>query len=149
MLEMDLILLLVCIPGTIIVVDFMVLLFTGRRMGVKGFPVYEALIMSYALVYLGLGLQGENLCCGDSTTFSPDHRLSIDTLVILCMIAYFYSSYKKKIASPVLEVATNCLLLTGMVLNIFICIQIGEWEFWLVGNVPIIILFLFALLKNH
>jgi hypothetical protein len=103
----------------------------------------------YPLIYIISSAGETNDCCSGSALFSPGHHLSIYTLIALCMIAYFYSSWKKRIDSPVIEVMTNCLLLTGIVLNIFISIQMREVWFWLAGNVPIIILFIFALMKNH
>jgi hypothetical protein len=43
----------------------------------------------------------------------------------------------------------NCLLLVGIVLNIFIALQANIWGITLFFNIPVITLFLFVLLKNH
>lgn len=93
-----------------------------------------------------------NDCCGDSAIFAPDHRLSIYVLTFLCMAAYLYSTYRKQIATPIVEVVTNCFLLIGLILNIFVAIQISTEVglfFWLPGNVPIILLLLLVLVKNQ
>jgi hypothetical protein len=91
---------------------------------------------------------GSNSCCSP-TTFSPEHRLSIVVLIGLCLLAYFYSSWRRSIAPPLVEILTNCLLLTGIALNVVVSIQIRDWAGWLIGNVPIIMLFIQVLVKNH
>jgi hypothetical protein len=74
--------------------------------------------------------------------------LTIIVLIIIVELFYFYSTFKKRIASPVLEVLTNTILLFGFVFNIVIAIQIGQY-LWLFGNLPIGILFIYQLQKNH
>ncbi|MBS1511362.1 MAG: hypothetical protein JST86_11015 [Bacteroidetes bacterium] len=91
----------------------------------------------------------ENNCCGDSTAFSPQHTATIYTLIALCIVAYFYSSHKIKLAPPVIEVVINILLLTGIVLNIFIARQTNEPLLAVLGNVPVIMLFVLELVRNH
>ena len=101
------------------------------------------------LPYLYVSVDKENDCCGESAVFSPDHQLTIWVVVILCLIAYFYSSYRTKIATPILEIVVNCLLITGIVLNIFIAIQTKESFLAIGGNMPIILLAILVLAKNQ
>tara|TARA_B100000809_G_C15117168_1_gene522908 strand:- start:99 stop:1076 length:978 start_codon:yes stop_codon:yes gene_type:complete len=89
-----------------------------------------------------------NDCCSESATFSPEHNLTIFTLIIICVISYFISTYTKKIISPIIETLINSILLGGIVLNIFLAIQI-EQPIWLFGNLPIVFLFTFELIKNQ
>nr|WP_166437023.1 DUF6688 family protein [Niastella caeni] len=80
--------------------------------------------------------------------FSPEHRASIYTLIFLCLVAYFYSGYRKAIATPVVEIITNSLLITGIVLNILMFIH-EEIIVTIIGNTPIIFLFILMLVKNQ
>ncbi|MDJ1480053.1 hypothetical protein QNI16_06115 [Cytophagaceae bacterium YF14B1] len=102
--------------------------------------------MLYILVFdILLG----NDCCGDSATFSPEHRLSIYFLIILCLIAYFYSSYRTHIAPPIQEVTVNILLLVAIVLNILMLFHLSETWLGPIGNLPVILLCIRMLIKNH
>jgi len=105
--------------------------------------------MLYPALYLVADWGVRNDCCTDSAFFSPEHRLSIYVLIGLCIGAYFYSLFKKSVAPPLIEVILNCLLLVGIVLNVLVAIHVREWYFWMIGNVPVIFLFLFALVRNH
>ncbi len=93
----------------------------------------------------------KNDCCNHDTFFSPQHRLTIYTIVSLCAAAYFFSVYRKKIASPLLEIAVNSLLLAGIILCIFITIQFKENDRWgfAPGTGSVIVLFVIALIKNQ
>lgn len=90
-----------------------------------------------------------NDCCSDSAVFSPSHRLSIYSLILLSVAAYFYSSWRQNLAAPLFELIINCFLITGLILNIIISIHLKDVFFWLLGNVSIICLFLTSIIKNH
>jgi hypothetical protein len=90
-----------------------------------------------------------NDCCNDSAFFSPRHRDTLYILIALCIIAYGYSSFRKYLATPVIELVLNCFLIIGIILNIFIAIQAKEFIIWGVGNISIIALFLSQVYKNH
>lgn len=105
-------------------------------------------VLIYPILFFVFFEQPTNDCCGESATFSPSHRIWIYTLILFCQLAYFISSYKKEILSPIGEVLVNCFLILGLTLNIFISFHI-EVILSFIGIMPIIILFLFQLLKNH
>lgn len=117
------------------------------------FGLYAGLVMDiitvivWPIFYLNFIDETSNDCCSESATFSPEHRFSIYTLIVICVIAYFYSRYKSRIASPILEVLSNVLLLIGIIFNIFIAIQVGAIA--LFGNLAIIVLFSIQLGENH
>jgi hypothetical protein len=91
-----------------------------------------------------------NDCCSESAFFSPEHRTSIYLLILLCVFFYFYVSYTNELKPPLIELLSNCFLITGIILNIFIAIHINEGEvFWLLGNVPIALMFFIALIRGH
>ena len=105
-------------------------------------------IVIYPMIFYIYIEQPTNDCCYESATFSPDHRFSINTTIFFCIISYFISSYKKEILNPIIEVVINCFLILGLIVNVFISIHLNEY-IWLIGNLPIMILFLFQLIKNH
>lgn len=94
----------------------------------------------------------KNDCCSDSAVFAPDNRIGIYTSIILCIATYFYSSFRKHLSTPIVELLINSVLMLGVALNILIAIQINSQELggllWLLGNVPIIMLFIIVIKKN-
>ncbi|MEO8769884.1 MAG: DUF6688 family protein [Ferruginibacter sp.] len=101
------------------------------------------------LPWLYISMATENDCCGDSAAFSPQHLPTILTIIILCVAAYFYSSYRKKISSPVVEIIVNSLLLMCIGLNIIIAIHTNDLFLATLGNMPIILFTILVLVKNH
>ena len=90
-----------------------------------------------------------NDCCSDSAFFSPEHRLTIYVIIIICSITYFFTSHRKKLAPPLIELILSCFLLIGFFLNVFVAIQTEDSMLWLLGNVSIGALFLTTILKDH
>ena len=138
------------IPSILVTIDFVAYLIKGKRVYHIYFNrILEIIsIIIFPCLYLFGYDEHTNDCCTQSATFSPEHILTIYTLIILCVISYFLSTYKKKIISPIIEVLINSILLGGIVLNIFIAIQVEKY-IWLFGNLPIILLFIFELINNH
>lgn len=101
----------------------------------------------------------ENDCCSETAIFSPNHRLLLYILIGACMLAYMISITRKKIFPPVLELVLQSFLILGFIINIILCKHItaihGRTLVWVIGNVPILLLFLISicenqkLLKNH
>jgi hypothetical protein len=145
-----LILILLSLPSLLLTIDLIKFLIKGKRFYDNGLVrVLEFTVMLVLpILYLWILDENTNDCCSDSATFSPDHKLTIYTLIAICVVVYFYSSYKEKLVSPITEVLTNSVLLFGFVFNILIGIQVGDM-LWLIGNIPIGILFLFRLIENH
>ncbi|MCB1143797.1 MAG: hypothetical protein H7A24_17310 [Leptospiraceae bacterium] len=98
------------------------------------------------LLFMDWGMKND--CCDSSATFSPDHRLSIYVLIFLGEGSYFYSRYRKELSPPLIELILNCLLIIGVVLNGIIAIHLDLF-FAILGNLPIILLFLLLMIENH
>lgn len=100
-----------------------------------------------------MDLPNVNDCCSDSAIFSPDHRIGIYALMILCTISFVIGVFRKSIMPPIAEVFHNSFLILGVILNILFCKHFtteGEgciW--WFFGNIPIIMLFLIMLVENQ
>lgn len=140
----------IALPLLISVIDFLGFLVKGKRIVnivvLRIIEIEAFLILPY--LYLSLGAK-KNDCCDESAAFSPEHRTTILVFIALCLAAYFYSSYRKGIAPPILEVVLNSFLLFAVILNIFIAIQTKEPIFAFGGNAPIILLTILVLAKNQ
>ncbi|MBC8110061.1 MAG: hypothetical protein H7Y04_03280 [Verrucomicrobia bacterium] len=149
--------LLIGLPGFIILINFLGFLFTGNQIlrnhitGNMLFSIAEVGSMLILPAFYG-GFGSKNDCCEGSmgtAVFSPEHQLTIGIIIVLCLTAYFYASYRTKMATPVIEILVNALLLTGIVLNIFIAIHTKEVWLAIGGNVPVILLAIVVLAKNQ
>lgn len=91
-----------------------------------------------------------NDCCSDTAFFSPDHRLTIYMIILLSVVAYFYSTYRTRTAPPLLEVLINCFLIAGIVLSGFVALHIKNNDYlWLLGVPAVFFFFLSRIVLNH
>jgi hypothetical protein len=139
------------IPSVLVLIDFIRYLAIGKRLlgpiltkileiiTVVGLPFFYLSILDFGLT---------NDCCHESATFSPDHRLTIYTLIIFCVAAFFYTTHRSKLAPPIIEVILNSFLLIGITLNIVLLFHI-EMPVSLLGNIAIIMLFVRAMIENQ
>lgn len=149
---MYIILFIVILPVALAFIKFFKFVSRGKEYLERNeFQILEgvSVVVLPFLFLLTSDFQHQNDCCGDSAVFSPEHRLSIYVLIVLCLASYLYCALRKSLASPLAEVLVNCFLLMGVVLNIFVSIQLKEWMLWLLGNVPLIIFFVLMLLRNQ
>ncbi len=106
----------------------------------------------YPGIYLLFSFDGRsNDCCmSDPPALSPDHRFSILVLIVLADIAYYSSRYRRELFPPIAEVAVNCLLMIGIVINILYMIQGQSNIEYLYEYFVVVILYLImALSENH
>lgn len=145
-----LIYILLGLPALLIVLDFSIFVTTRDHLI---HPLIYVLIeilsvILFPLIYIGIA--GPNECCVDvPSIFSPDHQLTIGVIIAFCLISYFYSSFREQLTTPIIEIALSAFLFIGIVLNIFIFIHLNNLFFALAGNLPIILLYIMALIKNH
>src|SRR4051794_3869750 len=118
-MELFFVFIIAVLPVLLSSIEFIGFLIKGERVvNIYIFRMIE--IASFLILpYLYISLDSKNDCCSDSAAFSPDHKLTILVIVVLCTVAYFYSSYRAKIATPIIEVIVNCLLTMALILNIF------------------------------
>ncbi|MBC7868531.1 MAG: hypothetical protein H7X88_13430 [Gloeobacteraceae cyanobacterium ES-bin-316] len=146
---MRLLLILIGLPLLVSLFDFFGFLIKGKR--VVNIVIIRVVEIAAFLIlpYMYISLDEKNDCCGDSAAFSPEHRLTIWVIISLCLVAYFYSSYRKLISTPIIEIAVNSFLLVGIALNIFIAFQTKDTTLAIGGNLPIILLAVLVLAKNQ
>lgn len=142
-------LILIGLPLLIALIDFLGFLIKGKRIVNIALIRIVEIGAFLILPYMYVSLDNKNDCCGDSAAFSPEHQPTIWVIAILCLIAYFYSSYRKLISTPVLEIIINSFLLIGIVLNVFIAIQTKDSFLAIGGNLSIILLAILVLAKNQ
>ncbi len=143
-------LILIILPAIIVSIDFLGFLFTGHQVLHKVLLRITEVASLIILPYLYGQFGAKNDCCDDdSAVFSPEHQLTIGIVILLCLTAYFYSSYRNKISTPVIEIIINSFLFIGIILNIFIAIHTKFMWFALGGNMPIILLAILVLVKNQ
>lgn len=144
--------LIILIFPVFVMIDFLYHVFTGNHILKGGFFRITELVMIVLFPLIVLLFEDAGLvndCCTDSALFSPGHRTIIYLLICICVVAYFYLSYRRSLLTPLAEVALNSIILIGIVLNVFIAIQLNEFFTWFFGTCPIIILFIYILIKNH
>ncbi len=105
------------------------------------------ILVPVSILYSDIGRVND--CCNNTAFFSAAHRLSVLALISLSVLAYFYSSWRKTMASPVVEILVNCLLILGIVLSFFIGWQENDWSGGLFFILPSNLLVILALIKNH
>jgi len=149
---MPLLIIAIFIFPVLVMIDFLVFIIEGSHF-LRGsfFRFVEVFILVllpfFIMSIMDIGVKND--CCSDSAVFSPNHRVTIYFLIGLCLFAYFYLSYRTGLTTPIIEIILNSTVLMGIVLNVFIAIQLDDFVLWFFGNVPIIILFLYVLVKNH
>ena len=152
---MMLFLLLLALPGIAVSIDFVYFLTTGKRTE----RVLPALLIGLAeffvlivLPWLYGNFGKDNDCCADeyaTAVFAPAHQTSIGVLIVLCLSVYVYARVQTTLLAPLAEVFINVVLLIGIVFNVFIGIHTNELWLALIGNLPIVLLFLLALAKRQ
>lgn len=95
----------------------------------------------------------ENECCGDSAVFSPKHRIGIYAAILFYTIAYIAAIKKRILFPPVMELLINISLIIGVVINVLLCVHLNKTDlgglFWMMGNVPIIMLLVLKLIQRQ
>ncbi|WP_207426646.1 DUF6688 family protein [Pedobacter sp. SYSU D00535] len=144
------VLLLIAIPAILLLVEFLYFTISGEQ--VLSRQLFNAVelwnVVLLPLLFLTVGDETKNDCCSDSAFFSPEHRLSMLSLIVLCWAAFLYSRWRSLLAPPLLEVAVNCLLLIGIGLNILMMIHHSD-ELLHLFHLPVIVHFIYALVQNQ
>ncbi len=142
---------LILTPGILVVIDFLKFLLTGKRLMRPSPTLFLEMVVVlcypfYFLTVYDLGLPLD--CCHATAFFSPEHRLTIYSWIVVCMAAFTYCAFREKLAPPLVEVVVNCLLLIGIAINVAM-IKHDLEIFARVGYVPIILLFVTALIRSQ
>ncbi len=115
------------------------------------FRLFEfSAVIVLPLIFISIFDYGKgNDCCADSAFFSPGHRLSVYVLILLCIAAYYYSSFRTRTAPPLAELMVNVLLGAALVLCVLIAVQAKEMLVWFSGIPAIMLFFISEMIRNH
>src|SRR5579863_9213658 len=130
-------------------IDFVCWMVSGERYFARFQRIVDKLLIGLVVIGLTIDSQASNDCCGDWSMLAPAHRLSLYALVLACVVAYIYSTIRKRLAPPLAEVVVNCLLLVAIPLIILIAIQGGYWQIWILCAIPLCMLAIMTLADNH
>ncbi len=101
------------------------------------------------IIFISMFDHGQlNDCCTDSAVFSPEHRITLYSFIIIVIFSYFYTKYFliDDFATPIIEVTANCFLIIGILINILI---FKHDNFGVLGNPAIILFLIVRLFQNH
>jgi len=132
-----------------VIVDFVYFIINGSHLWTAGMLLTAHILVPFT--YLAVFLSGLfDMDNSNNLVFLfPAYDLTVYILLGLSMISYFYCAYRKGLASPVMEIIVNCLLLVGIVLYIYFSILMKQaWE-WIILPLPTLLLFIMTLLQNH
>jgi hypothetical protein len=131
------------------VIELVFFAFKGRRILQNlGSKVFDSLIFTgLPLIYLVSFDPLKNNCCGATTAFSPEHQLTIFSLIFIFSAGFLISRNSKRVLPPLVQCLLYGLNLTGFVFNIIVAIQIKE--VWVLGNLPIAVIYLHEFIRVH
>lgn len=145
-------------PVLLVGFDFSWYAFTGRHALPRWLRRFTEVfcIVGVPLVFLFIHSSSSQSCC-NARPFNPEHEAGILVLIALSALTYFVSVFRRSVFPPVLETLVQLLLLIGVLINIFLGYQLlrsTDDESLsplpvLIGNVPIILLFLMRLADDH
>lgn len=148
--------LFILVPVCFVIFNFIYHIITGDiKTNEKLFRILQiwTVVLVPAFFILNFDVGQINDCCTDSALFSPEHRIGIYILLIAYTLFYCISIFNKNVLPPIAELFKNAFLILGLILNVLLCIHIHKTELgvflWIFGNVPIILLLLLELAKNH
>jgi hypothetical protein len=104
--------------------------------------LFESIILLMAAVYIWIWM-------GDREAEHILYLLVGHITIVLCLISYIYSSYRKSILVLWLDIVVNCFLLAGLVLTIGYSLFSNDFGMWIFMSLPVNILFVHALLVNY
>lgn len=135
-------------PTLLVVIDFFYFIGRDQRLLRWGTAALEIMVLVVPLGFLSVFEFECRLRLGQ-VLFNPAYGVFIYALIVLCQLAYFYCSSRKRMPTPPVEVIVNCLLLIGIALNIMIAVRVDSLPGILFISLPATMLFVLMLVNNH
>jgi peptidoglycan/LPS O-acetylase OafA/YrhL len=130
-------------------VDFLTWIVSGERNFERFRRVSDKLLIFFAIGVLAVDYPYRNERCPEWPVFVPDDRISLCLLVPGCIIAYWYSTIRRKLGPALLEIVVNCLLLIAIVINTVIGIQEIHSLSLVACTIPLYMLVIMTLADNY
>ena len=134
-------------PAAMTYMDVFYCLCTGKRMFRWGALLLEVFMLVLPPLLLYFFDAGDRR--GNYTIIFPLYRPIVYTLILLCLVVYFYAMWRKRLAAPLLEIVIHCFLLLGVVLNILIAMRMRTPDTLFLINLPAALLLILALVRSH
>ena len=135
-------------PTLLVIFEFFYFMKQDRRLLRWGAVALEIMILVVPFILLRSYEVIMGMKIGEAL-FNPAYGWFMYVLIVLCQLAYFYCSLRKKMASLLWEVPVNCFLILGIALNIIIAIQMASLVGTLVICLPASLLFIQMLVNNY
>jgi hypothetical protein len=135
-------------PALLVIIEFFYFIKNDKRLLRWGKLALELMILVVPFILLQVYEHMLGLKIGEGL-FTPPYGYLIYALIILCQVTYFYCSYRKCIASLIMEVVINCLLLIGIAVNIMIGVRLASVPGILAICLPAVMLLILMLVHNH
>jgi hypothetical protein len=85
-------LLSILLPATAVIFLFLRFLITGKNAFASGLITVceiSCIALGPLMFLLEFDMGQKNDCCTDSAIFAPGHRITVYTIILLCIIAFF------------------------------------------------------------
>lgn len=122
-------------------IDFAVFLEQGGRRIIRGGHILEGIVLVLPLLWLLIG-------GGYWGMVNERFEAIFYALMIASVLALFYSSYRKELAPPLVEVGIILLLLAGIGINVWVIIRLRDTYLWIPGCIPLILQFVKMLIRT-
>lgn len=147
---MELVIILLFLPAAFVLIEFLLFVMRGGRRYSNRVLRWVAEISSLIILPgLYLSLANQNDCCGQTAAFSPRHSFTITVFIVIALICYFYCSFRRSIATPILEVLVNAGLIIGLAISVTMLFHVEDSLALFLGAAPIVLLGLMMLAENQ
>ena len=135
------------VPAVMAYMEFFYFIATDKRLMRWGAVVVESIILVLPPVLLYFSDAGDSE--GNYTIIFPSYRPIIYTLILLCIVVYFYAMWRQRLSHPLWEIIIGCTLLLGVALNILMVLRMQDPFTLFFLNLPATLLLILALVRNH
>ena len=86
---------------------------------------------------------------GTSLIFPEAYSPLFLTLMVMHVLAYLYSIYRKQMGGPTMVLLVNLLMVVGIVQNVLIAMRLGVWNVFQLCFILPVTLMVFAMIRNY
>ncbi|MEM9884959.1 MAG: DUF6688 family protein [Bacteroidota bacterium] len=146
---MQILFILLFFAWAFILVEFIGEIVYRKNILPMGFMIFSEISVAITVImFIIVNHSSDQDCCYNNPFISPEHSLTMYILIGLSLTGFILVKFSSPLIPPMLQVLGNVLVSLGILINIFVGIQLG-WELALAGNLPITMVFIIALSKNH
>jgi hypothetical protein len=129
--------------------DFISWITAGRRHFDDVRKTSDKLVGIAGIFVLAYDFPNSYGCGWDWPVLAPSCGVPLYLLTIACMIAYLYSTIRKRLGPALPEIIVNFLLLIAVPVNILVGIQQKDVWSWVFCTIPLLMLTIMTLAGNY